>query len=568
VANDDLNIHVRLTGARAAGAEAKGLRAEIVGVGKATGGAASASGRWNRASAETEKRGRSQGRVFKGLGSTVGGLGKSYLGAAKGILAAGAAFASYEGVKSAISTTTELGKTTIGLSKNLGLSTQAASEWAAVAKTRGVDAKALNMSFGTLSKNIDASSKAGSSQAKTFEQLGVPLSVLKRGNFQEVLGSVSDQLNKMGPGAERTALSMRLFGRGWQTIVPVLRDGSKGMQEQLDLAKKYGATFGGKTIKSVGDLVKAQREAKFATLGLQIAIGTTLTPILTKVIGKFSQFVLQMRQGKGAGGELRHTLENIWRSAKPVVVWFGRAAMNLGKFAGNHPGLVKVATALLLTSKALRLMKFGGAISGAIKLYRQLKGIEEAGFGAKIVRSIAGKTGLGGLAAAAGPKISAFGGWLKGQMGAIGRVAGGVLLTFLDKQLADWASSHGFAGGKLQHFLFPLSPDQQNPIKTGLPHGFHQVPHGGLVFPGPHGNIHGAPNSATPRSPRNPFGPLGGRGTHKIAVGGATGTTGATTTSVPAAYSDPTVIHSVLQVDGKTIWEAWDTHNRNKRARR
>jgi hypothetical protein len=538
VANDDLNIHVRLTGARAAGAEAKGLRAEIVGVGKATGGAASASGRWNRASAETEKRGRSQGRIFKGLGSTVGGLGKSYFGAAKGILAAGAAFASYEGIKSAINTTTELGKTTIGLSKNLGLSTQAASEWAAVAKTRGVDAKALNMSFGTLSKNIDASSKAGSSQAKTFEQLGVPLQVLKKGNFQEVLGSVSDRLNKMGPGAERTALSMRLFGRGWQTIVPVLRDGSKGMQEQLNLAKKYGATFGGKTIKSVQDLVSAQREAKFATLGLQ------------------------MRQGKGVGGEFRHTVERIWQAAKPVVVWFGRAAMNIGKFAGKHPGLVKVAAALFLTSKALKLMGFGRAIRGAGLLWSALNKVVTSRFGAKIASSVA--TPLGKLASLAGPKISAFGGWLKGQMGTIGRVAGGVLLTFLDKQLADWATSHGFSGSNFSHMILPLSPQQQNPIKPGVPRGFHQVPHGGLVGVGPHGPIHFTPNNPTPGGTRgNPFGPLGGRGTHKIALPG-----GMTTAPAPTAASDPTVIHNVLQVDGKTIWEAWDSHDRNRRARR
>jgi hypothetical protein len=559
VANDDLNIHVRLTGARAAGAEAKGLRAEIVGVGKATGGAASASGRWNRASAETEKRGRSQGRVFKGLGSTVGGLGKSYLGAAKGILAAGAAFASYEGVKSAISTTTELGKTTIGLSKNLGLSTQAASEWAAVAKTRGVDAKALNMSFGTLSKNIDASSKAGSSQAKAFEQLGVPLSVLKKGNFQEVLGSVSDRLNKMGPGAERTALSMRLFGRGWQTIVPVLRDGSKGMQEQLDLAKKYGATFGGKTIKSVGDLVKAQREAKFATLGLQIAIGTTLTPILTKVIGKFSQFVLQMRQGKGAGGELRHTLENIWRSAKPVVVWFGRAAVNLGKFAGNHHGAREGSVALLLAYEGAPADGFGGAIAGAWKLYKVLKGDRGRGFGAKIAGELISK--IGAVPGRLGRFTGAFRMIGRGFGLALGVAFAAEVSNKIDSTFHKYTGFH-FKGlndpGTLQNPTAPFT-SRHGPWDAGR----NATPSPGTTRPG---FGHGTPGATR----GSPLGTLGGRGTHKIAVGGMAlgGTPLATMAPAPAAASDPTVIHNVLQVDGKTIWEAWDSHDRNRRARR
>jgi hypothetical protein len=545
VANDDLNIHVRLTGARAAGAEAKGLRAEIVGVGKATGGAASASGRWNRASAETEKRGRAQGRVFKGLGGTVGGLGKSYLGAAKGILAAGAAFASYQGIKSAVDMTTELGKTTIGLSKNLGLSTEAASEWAAVAKTRGVDAKALNMSFGTLSKNIDASSKAGSSQAKTFQQLGVPLQALRKGNFQDVLGTVSDKLNKMGPGAERTAISMRLFGRGWQTIVPILRDGSKGMQEQLDLAKKYGATFGGKTIKSVNDLVHAQREAKFATLGLQIAIGTTLTPILTKVIGKFSQFVLQMRQGKGAGGEFRHTVERIWHEAKPVVVWFGRAAMNIGKFASHHGGLVKVGVALLLSVKALKLMKFGGAISGAWKLYKTIKGVEDAKFGAKIagemisrIRAVPGR--LGGLT---GRFRALGGGWGTALGVGFALAAGKEIENFLNSKLPFNIPGIGFpSGNPMAPFQKPDTKHPKGPREQQI---INQLP----------------PRGHRPGQGTRPPTPHSG---HKIAVPGVVPTPAV----AGAPTAEPTVVHTVVQLDGKTIWEAVDSHDRNRKARR
>jgi hypothetical protein len=548
VANDDLNIHVRLTGARAAGAEAKGLRAEIVGVGKATGGAATASGRWNRASAETEKRAGSQGKLFKGLRGAVGGLGKSYFGAAKGVLAAGAAFASFEGIKSAVNTTAELGKTTIGLSKNLGLSTEAASEWAAVAKTRGVDAKALNMSFGTLSKNIDASSKAGSSQAKTFEQLGVPLQVLRKGNFQDVLGAVSDRLNKMGPGAERTALSMRLFGRGWQTIVPVLRDGSKGMQEQLDLAKKYGATFGGKTVKSVQDLISAQREAKFATLGLQIAIGTTLTPILTKVIGKFSQFVLQMRQGKGAGGELRHALEQIWHAAKPVVVWFGRAAINIAKFAGKHPGLVKVAAALFLASKALKLMRFASAIRGAALLWGAFNKIVASKFGARIAKEVV--SNVGGIPG----KLAGF----RSRFALIGKLAGAAYVASFIAQLLNLPKE---ADPLL--ILHPPSAGDPRPGHGDIVSHHKKVGKPYRVKGHTYQNyLNMSTGTQTAERVNKPMMRLPPR-TPRVALA----TPGAQIPT-PAATTDPTVIHNVLQVDGKTIWESWDKHDRNQRARR
>jgi hypothetical protein len=70
-----------------------------------------------------------------------------------------------------------------------------------------------------------------------------------------------------------------------------------------------------------------------------------------------------------AGGEFVAQVKRIWNNIKPVVIWFGRAVVNVGKFAAKHPNLVKVATALFLASKALKLMRFGSAIRGAQTLY-------------------------------------------------------------------------------------------------------------------------------------------------------------------------------------------------------
>jgi hypothetical protein len=41
---------------------------------------------------------------------------------------------------------------------------------------------------------------------------------------------------------------MKLFGRGWQTLNPLLAAGQRAPQRAARLADKYGATFGGKTV--------------------------------------------------------------------------------------------------------------------------------------------------------------------------------------------------------------------------------------------------------------------------------------------------------------------------------
>lgn len=291
----------------------------------------------NKFGKETE---RSHGRISQSLKGTFGSALKTAAGFT-------AAYASIAGAKQAVATTEELAKVTLALHNNLGLSVHSASKWAAVAAARGIDGKALAQSFGTLSKNITAGNagwttytaklktlgasekdqikrqaiiaKGAGAQADAFRRLGVSQKDLKSLGFNAILGKAADGLERMGPGAERTALSMKLLGRGWQTVLPVMRDGSKAMNEQLGLADKYGVTFKGKTVQSLQDLIAAQREAKFATLGLQVAFGTQLAPVLTSVISKVSGFVREIRDGTGAGGRFRTAVVNAFNSAKAVI---------------------------------------------------------------------------------------------------------------------------------------------------------------------------------------------------------------------------------------------------------
>jgi hypothetical protein len=313
----------------------------------------------NTAMDETNRR----TRLLGGHTQTLAGHMKRAAGAA---LAAGSAYAGIAAAKSSITITEDLAKTTLSLHKNLGLSIKSASEWAAVAKARGVEGTKLAQTFTILAKNVEAGAvgfdnlnakssdlksqmdelghstadqaklqvlqerlhkavaKGAGAQADAFKRLGVSEEQLKQGDFNDVLSTVSDGLAKMHAGTEKAALQARLFGRGWQAVVPILRDGSKAMNEQLALAEKYGVTFEGKTVKSIKDLIAAQREAKFATMGLQVAFGLQLAPVMTKVITTVNQFVLGMREGTGAGGRFAAKLGAVGNAIGNVIGFFRR----------------------------------------------------------------------------------------------------------------------------------------------------------------------------------------------------------------------------------------------------
>jgi hypothetical protein len=231
---------------------------------------------------QSGKTGRSLGVLRRGYVSVGGALGKVTRAARYGAIA----LASVSGVisKQAVDRTVDLAKATAALARNFGLTEVQASRLAGVASVRGIDLKSLQMSFTALSKQQQAAVGGNKTSIKYFEQLGLTTDDLVAGqhNFQGLLFQVADGLGRLPGGAQRAALAQKLLGRGSQTLIPLMKQGSKTLKDQLALAKKYGVTLAGKPLQSALDLVAVQRELKFAQLGFQIQLATKVIPTLLK----------------------------------------------------------------------------------------------------------------------------------------------------------------------------------------------------------------------------------------------------------------------------------------------
>lgn len=275
----------------------------------------SMSGAGKKAAGELEK---SHSRIV----SSLTGIGKSTNAAAAGIVAIGAAV---YGVKKSADTTAELAKETLTLHNVTGLSVKSASTYSAVAQAQGINVKGLNQAFGTLSKNLHAvesghegSGKTAKKQEEALRQLGIPLGAVLRahGDMNKLLPLVTAAFERMPGSVQKTALGMALFGRGWQTLVPLMHQGELGLKEQMKTAERMGATLGGKSVKSLKDFQRAQEESKYASLGLQLAIGQYLAPALTKLVIGFGKVAHAVGEGihwlqehKEAAKVLGHVLE-------------------------------------------------------------------------------------------------------------------------------------------------------------------------------------------------------------------------------------------------------------------
>lgn len=322
--------------------------------------------------------------------AAVGASGKKasggLLAAAKGMGAFVAAYAGLKGIEKSIHTTEELGKTTLTLARNFGVAADEAARWAAVSKSRGIDPKQLTMGFKTLSTQVRAASTGTEASIKIFRELGISQRDLAKSgdDLGAILGMVSDGIDKLPSGTNRAAIQSRLFGRSWQVLAPLIRDGSGALNENLKLADKYGATIGGKTLKSVQESIKAQREAKLASIGLQVTLGQTLIPIVDKVVKAFAETVLAFREGTGTAGKLRDMagqlvdrLQPLGESIGVIVGWLKQheqiAKILIGTLVGLSVAIWAINTALAANPVVLFGVALAALAVAIVTAYRESK---------------------------------------------------------------------------------------------------------------------------------------------------------------------------------------------------
>jgi hypothetical protein len=366
----------------------------------------------------------------------------SFKSMARQAVTAGAGFAgAYVGIakaKDAIATTAELAHETEILHRNTGLSVKSSSEWLAVAKARNIQTNVLGRSFMQLSKTFLAADAGQKQATQTMKALGISQADVHKGatDFEFALHRTVSALGDLHGGTTRQVLAQQLLGRGFQSILPLFAEGNKGLQDQLDLAKKYHVELDGHTIKSVSQLVEAQRELKFASLGVQVQFAQGVAPSLIKVEAAASKML-------GTLSDPNLTSDQKWQR---ISADFGKLAQS-AEHAFEH-ALPKIADAAAkeaphvasaFINGYLNAGPWGKLLLGAwlIKKMGGLKAFRAAGI-------------VGGGAMAEGMVAGAEGGGVvgkfKGLAGFLGKTMGVVMAADIAFELAKGPISKALKG--------------------------------------------------------------------------------------------------------------------------
>lgn len=179
-------------------------------------------------------------RIDGGMGSLVGTVRKFGTGlAALGLGVSVTALASMG--KQALDTAGGLGE----LSQQLGISTDFLQSLQYEAIQSGVEFGELRTGIQYLTRTIGDADAGVKSAVDTFARWGIAFEDLNGNarNTQDVLRDVADRMTGMETEAEKASLAVDFFSRTGQRLIPILDQGSVGLDRMTEAAKRAGVVL-------------------------------------------------------------------------------------------------------------------------------------------------------------------------------------------------------------------------------------------------------------------------------------------------------------------------------------
>jgi hypothetical protein len=218
------------------------------------------------------------------------GIAREALGAFAGI----GIGLSVGGFIESIEHTAELGADLQKLSAETGVSVETLSGWQYAASQMDVSAEALNTSILRLGRSVqEALTTPTSTAAEAFNALGISQDFLRENsnNLEAILRKIADAFQSHAAGANADAIAMAVLGRGGAELIPLLQQGSAGLDEMRAKSDALGATLSGETAEAMHKHVQAVKDMEAAWGGLWREVQGPLEDFATSVAHGLTQTV-------------------------------------------------------------------------------------------------------------------------------------------------------------------------------------------------------------------------------------------------------------------------------------
>ncbi|MBD3675605.1 MAG: hypothetical protein HUJ26_19000 [Planctomycetaceae bacterium] len=271
-------------------------------------------------------------RAQKMLKSFVGGM--KGLGVAAATTSAALASAAAGGFAYMTKSSFESLDATAKLATQIGITGQTLREYQAVAAKSGVEneefaetMKEMNMRIG------EAFAEGGGSAFEAFQQLGLDAAQLQAMGPDKALLAIADAISQVDSSAQQLQLADKMFGDAGKALLPMLREGSDGINRMRESYVELAGTMSPedfKAIENANDSTRglwtsiksvADQFAAYLAPAVQ-AVSEMMTEWLTDTVKNTGDVRQQFGTVSGLVGLLGDTITSVygaWKGAQSIV---------------------------------------------------------------------------------------------------------------------------------------------------------------------------------------------------------------------------------------------------------
>lgn len=226
------------------------------------------------------------GGKFKNMTTEVGRLARRT--AMLGTAVAGGVFA-------VASSTAALGDDVAKTADKLGMGIEELQAYRYAAERSGVASKTFDMATQRMVRRV-AEAAQGTGEAKdAIKEMGLSAQALASMTPGEQMNHFADALQSVENHGDRVRLAMKLFDSQGVALVNMLKDGSEGLRQYGEDARRTGYILSDEAARDAEVFQDTLLDTQLSLAGLKNIVGSELMPVVGEMMGKFTGWLAENR---------------------------------------------------------------------------------------------------------------------------------------------------------------------------------------------------------------------------------------------------------------------------------
>lgn len=206
------------------------------------------------------------------------------------------------------------------ISQQTGIAQQTLEEWSVALARVGLNTESFSQAFRSLSLELVTAQQAADISKTKFAEMG--LSIQQLGDTETVIRAVADRFAAMPDGAAKSALAIDLFGREGLKLIPILNQGSAGIDAIAQKSRDFGLVLDKDSRAALLRYDDALDDLGKAWEGLKTRIAIAIVPILQRTVELVEKMVI-------ASGKISAAIERMVNGVDAAFQRLGQILLNV-----------------------------------------------------------------------------------------------------------------------------------------------------------------------------------------------------------------------------------------------